>query len=137
MPHLYLFNFNNYNNNNILILFCILILSEDSKCILIQKVKVGLDAPFTGPSFTQITLKAQFKLVSIGTKHCRWSCLPTGSSEVTEKLQGIVGGLAYQDTVHARCHDCSLGCWSGASVCCQKTAGSSPLPPHPQPALHQ
>lgn len=70
-------------------------------------------------------------------KHCRRSCLPTGPLEVQCKLQGIVGGLAYQDTAHARCHDCSLACWSNASVCCQQTAGSSPRPRPPQKVLHQ
>lgn len=49
----------------------------------------------------------------------------------------MVRGAAYQDTAPARCHDCSSGCWSGAFVCCQQTAESSPRPAHPQPALLQ
>lgn len=43
---------------------------------------------------------------------------------------GFMADLAYQDRVHARCHGWSLVCWSGASVCCQQTTGSSPSPRH-------
>lgn len=55
---------------------------------------------------------------------------PRVSQRRTIELQGFVGDLAYRDRVHARCHGWSLVCWSGASVCCQQTAGSSPRPHH-------
>lgn len=55
---------------------------------------------------------------------------PRVSQRRTFGLQGFVGDLAYRDRVHARCHGWSLVCWSGASVCCQQTAGSSPRPRH-------
>lgn len=58
-----------------------------------------------------------------------------GIIKVEVKLQDFVGGLAYQDKVLARYHDCFLKCWSGVSVCCQQTTGSNPRSHHLQPLL--
>lgn len=46
-------------------------------------------------------------------------------------------GWAYRDKVLARYHDCFSKCWSGASACCQQTAGSNPRARHLQPPLLQ
>lgn len=59
-----------------------------------------------------------------------------GAASPHGSIRGYRDVAAYRDTAPARCHDCSSGCWSGASVCCQQIAGSSQRSPRPQPALH-